>query len=215
VDIVAADISSNIAQLADLMVSNGHSRIPILSGDMDHVEGIAHARDILSQLGNNHDTPDMSVRSILRPALFIPESKTLEELLNDFQRNRNHMAIVIDEYGGVSGLVTIEDLLEEIVGEIQDEFDTSELEIEKVGEGSYLMDARVGIDDLNEMLDLKIAAVGFDTLGGLVYHLLGKVPAVGDVVEQNGLQVKVVSTAGRRLKRVRVTKTPPVDAKAS
>ena len=117
------------------------------------------------------------------------------------------MAIVVDEYGGVSGLVTIEDLLEEIVGEIQDEFETVEPDVEAIGEGAVLLDARVSIDQLNELLDVTVEGDGFDTVGGFVYERLGRIPSSGDVVEYDGLKIEVVSTVGRRLKKLRVTKT--------
>lgn len=213
VDMIAADVNTTIAELADLMVTSGHSRIPVYIGDLDHVEGVGHARDILAQLGNHHENPEFTVSNIMRPTLYIPESKTLEELLSEFQHDRLQMAIVVDEYGGVSGLVTIEDLLEEIVGEIQDEFDTSEIEIEELETDDYLMDARVNIDDMNELLGLSIEASGFDTIGGLVFHRLGKIPSQGNVVEYDGLRLEVVSTHGRRVKRVRVTRTAGSDAK--
>ena len=118
------------------------------------------------------------------------------------------MAIVVDEYGGVSGLVTIEDLLEEIVGEILDEFDVSEPEVISLSESEFMMDARVSIDDLNRLLSVYVEGDGFDTLGGFVYHRLGKIPSPGDYMDYDGLQIEVISTAGRRLKRLKVTKRP-------
>lgn len=132
----------------------------------------------------------------------------MEGLLHEFQRRRVHIAIVVDEYGGVAGLVTIEDLLEEIVGEIQDEFDYGEPQIEETAENVYTMDARTGLDDLCERLDVTVEADGFDTVGGLVYHLLGKIPTVGDAVDFDGLKIEVVSTVGRRLKNLKVTAKP-------
>ena len=204
-DMVAVDIGTSIAELAEQMIRGGHSRIPIFRGDSDHIEGIAYARDVLRHLARGEQPPTAAVETVVRPALYIPESKTLEELLSEFQQRRVHMAIVVDEYGGVSGLVTIEDLLEEIVGEIQDEFDVGDPEIEVVGEKEFMMDARVSVDQLEELLSVAVEGEGFDTLGGFVYQRLGKIPSPGDSVEYDGLKIEVISTIGRRLKRLKVT----------
>ena len=212
VDMVAAELGTPISELAEYMVKGGHSRIPVYRDSLDQVEGIAYARDVLDHLVRGKNASTLPVESVIRPALFIPESKTLEELLNEFQQRRMHMAIVVDEYGGVSGLVTIEDLLEEIVGEIQDEFDVSEAEIETVSDTELLVDARTSIDQLNELLSLSVEGDGFDTLGGLVYHQLGKIPSSGDAVEYDGLKIEVVSTVGRRVKRLRITRPEDSDS---
>ena len=208
VDMAVAEIGIPIEELAEMMVTKGHSRIPVYRERLDRIEGIAYARDILRELATGDESPAILVESIIRPALFIPESKTLEELLSEFQSRRVHMAIVVDEYGGVSGLVTIEDLLEEIVGEILDEFDVSEPEVISLSESEFMMDARVSIDDLNRLLSVYVEGDGFDTLGGFVYHRLGKIPSPGDYMDYDGLQIEVISTAGRRLKRLKVTKRP-------
>ena len=186
------------------MVRGGHSRIPIFSGDMDHIEGVAYARDILQALVHKSQSSDVLVDSLIRPALFIPESKTLEELLHEFQNKRVHVAIVVDEYGGVTGLVTIEDLLEEIVGEIQDEFELWEPEVRKTGLNELTMDAGVGLDRLNELLNIDLQGDGFDTIGGFVYHSLGKIPSPGETVSHDGVRIEVISTIGRRLKTLKV-----------
>jgi len=206
VDMVAADIKTPIARLAEDMVRTGHSRIPVYDGDLDHIEGVVHARDILSHPAADRESSEMLSPSMVHPAFYIPESKTLKELLRDFQQERVHMAIVIDEYGGVAGLVTIEDLLEEIVGEIQDEFDTSGPAIELVGDNEYVVDARTSIDDLNELLGVSVEQSGFHTMGGFVYHRLGKIPSPGDSVAYDGLKIEVISTVGRRLKKLRITR---------
>ncbi len=215
VDMVAADIDTSIATLAEMMVESGHSRIPVYKEHLDRIEGIAYARDVLRLLSHNEAaTPDTNLEGVIRPSLFIPESKPLKELLEEFQQRRVHMAIVVDEYGGVSGLVTIEDLLEEIVGEIQDEFDEGAPEIEHLGENDFIFDARISLDALNEMLNVSVAGDGFDTLGGFVFHALGKIPSPGDTVSYDGLKLEVISTVGRRLKRVRVTKVAKASAES-
>ena len=205
VDIVAVESNSSLESLADRMNTAGHSRIPIYKGDLDHVVGVAHARDVLQQLPLNEDASKTAAQQVSRKALFIPESKTLEGLLEVFREERTHLAIVVDEYGGVSGIVTIEDLLEEIVGEIQDEFDAEEPEIQRVGEGEFVVDAGMPIDELNESLGVNVVADGFDTIGGFVFDRLGKIPVAGDRVDHAGLSIEVIRTIGRRPTTLRIT----------
>ena len=205
VDIVAVEETARLEELAEEMNVAGHSRIPVYKGDLDHIEGVAHARDVLQQLSNGDANGQMTAKQVSREPLFIPESKNLEQLLDEFQERRTHLAVVVDEYGGVSGIVTIEDLLEEIVGEIHDEFDTYEPEIQRVGEFEFLVDARLPIDELNESMKSNVVGEGFDTLGGLLFHQLGKVPVPGDSVEYDGLSIEVVNTVGRRPKTLRIT----------
>ena len=212
VDIVAVDIEAPISTLAERMVESGHSRVPVYRGDLDHIAGIAYARDVLNRTTEGCDPSSTAVSEMLRPAIFTPESKTLEELLSEFQQRRVHMAIVVDEYGGVSGIVTIEDLLEEIVGEIQDEFDDAEPPVVALGDDEYLVEAGVGVDQLNDLMNVSVEADGFDTLGGLVYQQQGRIPSTGDAVEYDGLRIEVVSTTGRRLKRLKVARLPDKDS---
>lgn len=206
VDMVAVEIETPISELAEHMIKGGHSRIPIYKEHLDNVEGVAYARDILTYLLRSKESSTLPVQILMRPPLFIPESKTLEDLLKDFQQLRTHMAIVVDEYGGVSGVVTIEDLLEEIVGEIEDEFDVLETSIEHVNENEFIVDARTSMDEINELLNVTVKSDGFDTLGGFVYHQLGKIASFGDNVDYDGLNIKVISTVGRRIKRLRITR---------
>ena len=142
VDIAAVAADTTLDALAEAMNSAGHSRVPVYGDDLDHIEGVAHAKDVLRRIASGLDPSLVTAKDVSRPPLFVPESKTLEELLGDFQEQRVHLAVVVDEYGGVSGIVTIEDLLEEIVGEIQDEFDTEEPVIRSVGKSEFLVDAR-------------------------------------------------------------------------
>ena len=211
VDMVGAELGTPLGELAELMLSSGHSRIPVFQENLDRIVGIAYARDILRHLSHSDEAPATLTESLVRPALFVPELKPLEELLDEFQEKRVHLAIVVDEYGGVSGIVTIEDLLEEIVGEIRDEFDVGDLEIEPVGDNEYLMNARVGIDQLKDLLSVDLEGEGFDTLGGFVYNSLGRIPSLGDTVVHDGLKIEVLSTVGRRLKMLRVTRLPAGD----
>ena len=187
------------------MVNDSHSRIPIYKEDLDHIIGIAYARDILKIISENPNKAENAVDSLLRTAYFIPESKTLEELLTEFQNQRLQLAIVVDEYGGVSGLVTIEDLLEEIVGEIQDEFDTIEPEILFDSSGEFIIDARTSIEQLNALLSTSFEGEGFDTVGGLVYSQMGKIPSSGSKINYKGINIEVISTIGRRLKKLKIS----------
>ena len=210
VDVVAADVGIDLGDLANLMVAEGgHSRIPVCEIDLDSVVGIAYARDVLRVLGSRGAGAEATLQDVMRPALFIPESKSLEELLSEFLQERVQMAIVIDEHGGVSGLVTLEDLLEEIVGEIHDEFDVYTPEVEALGENLYEMNAGVSIERMNQLLGVAVESEGFDTLGGFVFKQLGKIPSPGDAVEYDGIRIEVSSTVGRRPQRLIVEKVSP------
>ena len=204
VDMVSIEMGTSLNEVARQMMELRHSRIPVYEGNVDKIVGVAYARDMLLFLSSDENPPDTLTADLVRPALFIPESKPLEELLNEFQEKQVHIAMVVDEYGGVAGLVTIEDLLEEIVGEIRDEFDANEAEIQTVGDGIFLIDARVTIDQINEALQVKVKSNGFDTIGGFVYHQLGKIPSRGDLVEYDDITIEVLSTIGRRLKTLKV-----------
>ena len=208
VDILAVDASTTLTDLAEQMLTGGHSRIPVYQGGLDHIEGVAHARDTIQYLIEGKDSvQELTAGAVARPALFIPESINLEELLDEFQGKRVHLAVVIDEYGGVSGIVTIEDLLEEIVGEIHDEFDVNEPEIQEIGSNEYFVDARLSIDQLREVLQVSVENTGYDTVGGFVLEQLGRIPSVGDIVHHDGIRIEVLSTVGRRLKTLKVTRT--------
>lgn len=205
VDVQAVEMTTPMSGVLGRLIKSGHSRLPVYREDLDHIVGLVYAKDLLKILDGPSDDRTVLTEDMLREPLFIPETKTLEDLLREFQQKRVHIAIVVDEYGGVAGLVTIEDLLEEIVGEIEDEFDYGEPQIEEIAENEYRMDARTGLDDLREHLDVTVEADGFDTVGGLVYHRLGKIPTVGDVVDFDGLTIEVISTVGRRLQKLKVT----------
>ena len=215
VDIVAVDSRVTLNELVEEMNSKGHSRVPVFDGDLDHIEGVAHARDVLQELAAGRDISMTTAGDVSREPLFIPESKTLEGLLEEFQERQLHLAVVVDEYGGVSGIVTIEDLLEEIVGEIQDEFDSEEPEIQKVTESEFVIDARTQVDELNRVLGIEVVGEGFDTIGGFVFDRLGKIPVSGDTIRHDGLIIEVLNTIGRRpimLKVIRVPVTGASDA---
>ena len=203
VDVVSSIINVNLKTLSELMVFSGHSKIPIYENDIDHIKGIAYARDVMGLLlKDSTSTNKIIENSLIRPALFVPETKILEELLTQLQQEQVHIAIVVDEYGGVAGIVTIEDLLEEIVGEIEDEFDFGDSEIEKIDQKTFLIDGKTSLEQVNQLLAVDIEGDGFDTLGGLVYQRLGKIPSVGDSISIGKLNVEVKETVGRRIKKL-------------
>jgi CBS domain containing-hemolysin-like protein len=202
VDIQAVEARTPLAEVARRIIEGGHSRLPVYRETIDHILGIVHARDLLRFVVGEAS----SLEEVVRPALFVPESKRLDELLREFQEKRVQMAIVVDEYGGTAGLVTIEDLLEEIVGEIQDEFSAEEPPVKLLGEDEAVVDARLPLDALNELFSTQVKGEGFDTVGGFVYSLLGKMPAPGDEVASSGLRIRVLSTHGRRIRKLRVTR---------
>jgi putative hemolysin len=208
VDIAAEPREATIRQVLDRVIASGYSRVPIYDESIDNVVGIVYAKDLLRYLRDGKlDDP---VEPLARKPYFVPDTKKVDELLQDLQQRRVHLAIVVDEYGGTAGLLTIEDLLEEIVGEIRDEYDVNEEQaIERVNEEVAVVDARLPIRDVNEALDLHLNPDEFDTLGGLVYHQLGKVPVEGDEVRVNGCRVTVLSTEGRRIKKLRVAVVHP------
>ncbi len=203
VDMVAATVDSDLEAVTELMAVGGYSKIPVYEDSIDNVTGVLYARDLLRARDDGNGNA-ASVHSLVRPAMFVPESQNLERLLQEFQERRTSIAIVADEYGGVSGLVTVTDLIEEIVGELVDEFDVEEPEVQRISDSESLVDARASIDLLNEKLGTQIEAEGFDTVGGLVYRELGKMPSNGDTVQVDGLVITVQSTIGRRIHRVRV-----------
>ena len=203
VDIVSASTTVKLKTLSELMMTSGHSKIPIYDSDIDHMKGIAYARDVLGLLLKDASSINRKIHlNLIRPALFVPETKILDELLTQFQQEQVHIAIVMDEYGGVSGIVTIEDLLEEIVGEIEDEFDFGDPNIEKIDSNNYIIDGKTSLEQVKELLSIDIEGDGFDTIGGLVYQRLGKIPSVGDAISIGNLNVEVMETVGRRVKKL-------------
>jgi len=205
IDIVGLDETETIDDALKLIVEKGFSRIPLYRETIDNVTGIIYAKDLLRCVTEDRRP---SLQEIARPPYFIPESKRVDELLADLRQSKVHIAIVVDEYGGTAGLVTIEDLLEEIVGEIQDEYDREEAPIERVNETEAILDARVGMYALSELFGFEPddEEQDYDTVGGFVYHHLGKVPVAGDEVRVDGMTLRVLSVLGRRIKKIRATR---------
>jgi putative hemolysin len=212
-DMVTLSGEATFEEATGLIVREGHSRIPVYEDSIDEIVGILYAKDLLPFLVQpNSDRPVL--RTLLRTPVFVPESMTVDDLLHELQRRKVHLAIVLDEYGGTAGLVTIEDLIEEIVGEIQDEYDEEEPMIVALGEDEARVDGRADVDDLLEHFDATLEGDDqeqFDTVGGLVYHYIGGVPKVGDTVAVAGLRLTVEATDGRRVRAVHVARLMPDD----
>ncbi|HEY8238172.1 MAG TPA: hemolysin family protein [Candidatus Limnocylindrales bacterium] len=208
VAIAALASDATLEQAIDLVVEVGHSRIPVYHDSIDEIVGILYAKDLLPYLKADAG-PRPALRKLLRPPVLVPESMTVDDLLHEFQRRKVHIAIVLDEYGGTAGLVTIEDLLEEIVGEIQDEYDVEEPMVVRLSDHEARVDGRADVDELLELFDLDLEledAEEYDTVGGLMYHRVGGVPAPGDSIDVDGLRLTVESTDGRRVGKVLVTR---------
>jgi putative hemolysin len=200
-DMVTLPAEASVKDAVMFTIKRGYSRIPVYAEEIDNVVGILYAKDLLRHL--KEGKLERQVRELVRPAIFIPETKVLSDLLKDFQKRKVHIAIVIDEYGTVVGLVTIEDLLEEIVGEIFDEFDREVSLIDRIAEGRYRVDARMNLEELNEVLDLDLPEEeDVDSVGGLVLKVLGHVPTEGEAFVYNGITVKVEKLRNNRISKV-------------
>jgi CBS domain containing-hemolysin-like protein len=209
IDMVTLESDATVDQAVDVALQGGFSRIPVFEETIDNIIGILYTKDMLRQLREGHN--QQPVRDLVRPAYFVPETKKLDDLLSEIRQRRTHMVIVIDEYGSVSGLVTIEDLMEEIVGDIRDEYDIEENLYEQVNPNAYIVDAKMSIDDFNELLETELESEDYDTLGGFLYDKLDKIPVAGDTVTSNDLTFTILATRGRRITKVRVERTPALE----
>ncbi|MGH2783731.1 MAG: hemolysin family protein [Actinomycetota bacterium] len=213
-DMIAVEAEMKLKDVLTLVLKHGFSRVPVQDKSMDNIVGIAYAKDVMRRLHNGRTRKEIAVKEIVRPAMFVPESKRISELLREMQVKKTHMAIVVDEYGDVAGLVTLEDLLEEIVGEISDEYDRSEELIEPVDATTVRVDGKLPIDELEEIVGVDLPDEEWDTVGGLLAGVLGRLPKRGDEVTVGGVTFKVEKVKGRRIAKVLVTKPPPVEAEA-
>ena len=206
-DVVAASLDTSLEQVANMMTGGGYSKIPVYKESLDDVQGIVHARDILSEITNfgHHRN---SLADLVKPAISVPETQDLDTLQKVFRDNRASVALVFDEHGGFSGIVTFTDLAEEIFGEMMDEFDQESPEIEKVSDDEIMADATITIDQLNQALGTHVEPNGVDTVGGIVYQNLAHMPRMGDSVVEENLAITVLSVSGRRVLRVKVKKVP-------
>jgi len=207
---VALNVNASIEEAIDIIRENGHSRLPLYVEHLDNILGIVYAKDLLRFQTEKPTETSLDWTRLSRPAIFVPLGKMLDDLLTDFQARRTHIAIVVDEYGGTAGLVTLEDVLEEIVGEIRDEHDEEEEElIDRVGDNEYLVDARIDLDDLFDALGLEMDTGQFDfeTLGGLIFHLAREIPGEGDTFEHGPVHLTVGGVDNNRILQVRLRVT--------
>jgi putative hemolysin len=205
-DMIIVDMDTPIAEAIDMSIAHGFSRIPVIGDNVDDIRGVVFSKDLMKAEREGHR--DDPVSTMMREAHFVPETKKVSELMREMQSKKFHQAIVVDEYGGTSGLVTLEDLLEELVGEIEDEYDVAETAVEKLADGDLRVTARMPIDKVNELLGAELPEGDWDTVGGLVYNLLGHVPSEGEEVEADGYQLKAERVTGRRIGRVRISRLP-------
>lgn len=206
-DMVCADVDQPITKAVDLVIKEGYSKLPVYEGNIDHIIGVVHDRELLIAVSRGEQ--EGVLRPLMRPIKAIPENKKIDELMREMQAEKVSVAIVVDEYGGTAGLVTMEDLLEEIVGDIMDEYDAEEADkapdIVRLPDGEVIIDARMGIDDVNEQLGLQLPTEDFESIGGYTFGLFGRVPLPGEQVAiDGGLTLVVERTAGRRLLSVRI-----------
>ncbi len=213
-DVIAIEVSAPLDQALDIATKYGHSRLPVYEGDIDHLVGILHVKDLIPVL--RHPDGDIPLRQLLRPVHYVPDTAKADDLLRELLGNRVHMAAVVDEYGGTVGIVTIEDALEEIVGEIRDEYDQAEEpEFVRLSEDEVVFNGRVPIAEVNDILGIKLPTEESDTLGGLVYTRLGRMPRTGDQVDVDSVELKVTAMNGRRVKQVRARKLHPTEDQAA
>jgi CBS domain containing-hemolysin-like protein len=211
IDMVTVEADDALDDATQIIMQGGFSRIPVYDDSINDIIGVLYAKDLLRVLASGQ-APQKIRQLPLRSAYFVPESKRLDDLLHEMQRQRVHMAVVVDEYGAVVGLVTIEDVVEEIIGDIKDEYDKEEQIFEQVSDTEFLVDAKISVDDLNERIDADLPAQDYDTLGGFVYTQLDKIPAVGDVVTYKDLTITVLGTKGRRVTKVKIVRESGPDA---
>ena len=202
IDMVAIEARSPVMAALDVILEAGHSRAPVYADHIDNIIGILYVKDLLVHWRNGNEPP--SVQELVREVYYVPETKPVSDLLRELQTKKVHIAIVVDEYGGTAGLVTIEDILEEIVGEIQDEHDPEEFYMQRISEDEYIFSARMDLDDVNDWISADLPTDDSDTLGGLIYTMLGRVPQVGDILEVDDLLLTVLTVDGRRIGKVKI-----------
>jgi CBS domain containing-hemolysin-like protein len=205
-DMLAFELTTSLSQATKSFTQSGHSRVPVFENNIDNIIGLLYAKDLLHVMQNGAE--QASIRELLRPAYFVPDTKKADALLTEMQAQRIHLAIVVDEYGGVVGLVTLEDIIEEIIGEIQDEYDLSEEEPVQQDGDDYLFLGRIDLDDFNEVMGSNVPKVESDTLAGFLYDNFGRVPQDGESIQTDGLLLTIEQVIGRRIRRVRAQRLP-------
>ncbi|NLJ28690.1 MAG: HlyC/CorC family transporter [Deltaproteobacteria bacterium] len=204
-DAVYARADASISDIIQIIIQSGHSRIPLYEGNIDNIIGTLHAKDLLNYWGRN----DLDATAIMRPPYFIPETKKISDVLKDLRDNKSHMAIVLDEYGGTAGILTLEDVIEEIIGDVMDEYDAEENLIVEADDGSLLVSARLDVEELEDYLNVEFPEGKFESVGGFVISLLGKVPAVNERLVYKDIEMIVEAADNRKIEKIRVRKLRP------
>ncbi len=214
VDIVAIAIDTDFDELMKVITESGHSRIPLYENNLDNIIGIIYAKDLLPYLRNAELRKTLSLKKIARDAMFVPETKMINDLLHEFQDKKMHLGIVVDEYGGTAGLISLEDIIEEIVGDIRDEFDREEKQINKLNENSFMVLGKVSIDELNELLEQDFSSENddYDTIGGFIFNQAGIIPQQGFHFTYNNYKFTVKEVVNKRINKVLIEKIPGTDA---
>ena len=207
----ACPVDAPLGETIEIIIQNGYSRIPIYEQDIDHIVGILHAKDLLTHWGLHADAP--IPREIIRPPIFVPETKRIADLLTELRTLKSHMAIILDEYGGTAGLITLEDIIEEIIGEIQDEYDMEEDLVIPIDEDTSLVDARINIEDLETELGIQLPQGEYETVGGFITDLIGRVPREKEKVEFNDLLLTIHSADERKINQVEIKRLPQPGAR--
>jgi len=208
IDVVAVEINDTLEAARGKFVESGFSRIPVYEDNIDQVRGLLYAKDLIAIWGRT----DRTIADLIRPANFVPEMKPADELLEEMRWKNVHLSIVVDEYGGTAGLVTIEDIIEEIIGDIRDEYDINEeADYEEMDIDEYVVDASIDLDDFNNLLDVDLPAEDMDTLGGYIYNHFGRVPVIGEQIDDPYLTMTVQSVEGRRIRKVHIIRKRTVD----
>jgi CBS domain containing-hemolysin-like protein len=204
-DAVFASTETKVPDIVQVIIQSGHSRIPIYHDSIDNVIGTVHAKDLLG----HSNLEDLDVRSIVRVPYFIPETKKISEVLKDLRDNKSHLAIVIDEYGGTAGILTLEDIIEEIIGDVMDEYDDEEKLIVAHEDGSISVNARLDVEELEDYLNVELPDGKFESVGGFVISLLGKVPSINERVTYNELEMVIEVANSRKIEKIRIRKISP------
>jgi CBS domain containing-hemolysin-like protein len=206
-DAVFSNAEARITDIVELIIQSGHSRIPIYQENIDNIIGTVHAKDLLGHC----EMGDRNVRDMVRPPYFIPETKKISEVLKDLRDNKSHLAVVIDEYGGTAGILTLEDIIEEIIGDVMDEYDAEEKLIVEHEDGSISVNARLDVEELEDYLNVELPEGKFESVGGFVISLLGKVPGVNERLKYNDLEMVIEAANSRKIEKIRIRKSSPDD----
>lgn len=208
-DIAAININASLDEILDVIVEEHFSRIPVYEETIDNIVGVLYIKDLFSMMKDGKEL-EITLKDIIRPAYFVPEYKKIDELFKEMQKSKTHIAIVIDEYGGTAGLITIEDLLEEIVGNIFDEYDDEVLDFEQIDDNTYLLNGMLSIDEVNDIMDIELPEdeMEFDTISGMILSLSGKIPEVGDEVQFEDIHFRIEEVDDKRITKIKAIKQP-------